>query len=390
MVGTLTELSVAGQLALSALGKRFSGGIEAEPDRAGFRAACEAAVAALPDGLVAEHTMIDLDATEVPWHDTGIALAPGEAVSLFMVGRIVVSKPLDIWLEPLLNVWAKIGADDDVSRGTQNTRTIEADRAGPLLLGNFFPNDWKDPKGNFLQDPKVYAQVSGGTMILAVKWSGAPEAGVAALVDAGDPAGLASAELERLKNPPRLPEGWTPIFNIGNSNIFRGCEGPGGAPAMCAHFHKDVSIIHKETPLPFGPGTTLSWKWNVETLASPRREDAIPSHDYVSIAVEFDNGIDLTYFWSRSIPVGTGFWCPLPNWKHREYHVVARSGTAELGQWLSEEKDLYADYKSHIGDAPGRIVKVWFIANAIFQRGTGKAAFSDITLTSGGETLKVL
>jgi Protein of unknown function (DUF3047) len=34
-------------------------------------------------------------------------------------------------------------------------------------------------------------------------------------------------------------------------------------------------------------------------------------------------------------------------WAKREYHVAARSGTTELGRWIDEDKDLYADYASH-------------------------------------------
>ena len=58
----------------------------------------------------------------------------------------------------------------------------------------------------------------------------------------------------------------------------------------------------------------------------------MPTHDYMSIAVKFDDGKDLTFFWSRDLPVDTAFHCPLPGWKQREIHVVARSGTAELGK----------------------------------------------------------
>ena len=41
--------------------------------------------------------------------------------------------------------------------------------------------------------------------------------------------------------------------------------------------------------------------------------------------MEFDNGRDITYYWSSKLPVGTGYDCPLPNWAGREFHVVVRS-----------------------------------------------------------------
>ena len=87
------------------------------------------------------------------------------------------------------------------------------------------------------------------------------------------------------------------------------------------------------------------------------------------------------------MPEGTGYDCPLPNWKGKEYHVVVRSGQAGLGEWLQERRNLYEDYKQYMGAPPARIVKVWLIANSIFQRGEGECSYADIVMHgSGGET----
>ena len=55
-----------------------------------------------------------------------------------------------------------------------------------------------------------------------------------------------------------------------------------------------------------------------------------------------------------------------------------RSGTSGLGRWVTEERAVRRDYASAIGTPPARIVAVWLIAVAIFQRGRGRAAFADI------------
>jgi hypothetical protein len=103
---------------------------------------------------------------------------------------------------------------------------------------------------------------------------------------------------------------------------------------------------------------------------------------------EFSNGIDITYYWSAGLAPGTGYWCPLPTWAKREYHVAARSGTTELGRWIDEDKDLYADYASHVGEPPERVRRVWLIANSMFQRGRGECSYRAIRLRSheGAET----
>jgi hypothetical protein len=122
----------------------------------------------------------------------------------------------------------------------------------------------------------------------------------------------------------------------------------------------------------------------VEQLPSKLAEHIQPTHDYLSIAVEFDNGLDLTWMWSASLPVDTVFQCPLPWWDQRETHWVVRSGTADLGHWLSERRMLLADYQQAIGGTPPKeIVAVWLIANSVFQRGVGKCQYREIVLEDG-------
>ena len=107
-------------------------------------------------------------------------------------------------------------------------------------------------------------------------------------------------------------------------------------------------------------------------------------NDYLSIAVEFDNGQDLTYLWSATLPVGTSFRCPFPWWNERETHHVIRSGPAGLGRWQEETQPLLADYERAIGGPPpSRIVAVWLISVAILQRGRGECEYRKIELRGG-------
>jgi len=60
--------------------------------------------------------------------------------------------------------------------------------------------------------------------------------------------------------------------------------------------------------------------------------------------------------------------------------VVIRSGKQDLGSWLSEERNLYEDYLRYIGAPPSRIVRVWLIANSLFQRRDGVCSYRGIRL----------
>ena len=136
-----------------------------------------------------------------------------------------------------------------------------------------------------------------------------------------------------------------------------------------------------------GARSSAESRWRIEELPSEIAEDARFTHDYLSIAVEFSNGRDLTYTWSCELPAETGYWCPLPTWRDREFHVAIRSGRSGLGVWQREERDLHADYRRFIGAPPPRIARVWLIANSMFQRRVGRCCYADIALEhADGET----
>ena len=70
--------------------------------------------------------------------------------------------------------------------------------------------------------------------------------------------------------------------------------------------------------------------------------------------------------------------------------MVIRSGLADLGKWVSDERDVYADYKAHI-DGPARsVVNVWLLGVSLFQRRGGSCRFADMQLSQpGAATLKL-
>jgi hypothetical protein len=155
-------------------------------------------------------------------------------------------------------------------------------------------------------------------------------------------------------------------------------------------YQSNAAILQKDTAIPLTPRTCLRWRWKVDELPSDLAEDTLPSHDYVSIAVEFDNGQDLTYYWSAKLPAGTIYRCPIPTWTHRETHWVICSGPEGLGEWRDEARSVLDDYRRAIGgEPPARIVRIWLIALSTFQRRRGVCQYGDITLTNGAETIMV-
>jgi hypothetical protein len=374
-----------GTLAARAVGSLPDGRYAEIPSDA-FRSAAAAAVAELPAGLLLEHALLRLPADRAPWFDTGIELDIGEDVSWMANGRVHLSKLLDIYIEPHFQLWARIG-DGEVFRGLRETHTFTAASAGRLQLASYFPGEWSTPDGGFDTPAKSWSGIGGGTDVLLLRWAGAGEPGLEALAASGYAPAI--SELDRGRSIRPVPEDWSYLWFLGRGEIYEQHREDGRTCIDC-HTHADVGILRKEIDVGLAADTTLRWQWNVAELPSRLGEDLLPTHDYLSIAVEYDNGIDVTYYWSAELPVDEGYWCPLPTWKDREFHIVVRSGSSGLGGWHTEERNLYDDYQRYIGGPPARVVRVWLIANSLFQRRHGRCRYAEISVGGAGDRTAVL
>ncbi|EIT68035.1 hypothetical protein WQQ_44700 [Hydrocarboniphaga effusa AP103] len=351
------------------------------------------AVAPLAGKSVRDAKVLQLSADVDGWLDTGMALDAGDRVTIVVGGTVWLSRAYQLGLDQPLVAWARIGARGPVFHGTRHTDTFTADRGGTLQLKTF-PTRWLSRDGRYLPQPQPFNADGGGTVSVGlIRWArqADPVQALATLDAASAP--WVQAERERLAHPPTVPAGWSYLWELGPAEIFheRSANGDGGPRRrMDVHTQADVAILQRPTDQALTDDLKLSWRWKVDMLPGLAAEDTAATHDYLSIAVEFDNGRDLTYLWSRKLPAGTHFACPLEAWADRETHIVARSGEAELGRWLSEERSLLKDYAKAVGGPPPkRVVRVWLIANSVFGRGEGKAEFGDIRLATPSHTATV-
>lgn len=376
---------------LCGLALATSSAVFAQTAHEGFEREVRSVLSPLTGQAIATYTVVHLDAEHAPWTDSGLTLAAGDRVTVLLQGRAWLSRHYDISLEAPLQVWRRIGDDGRITRSIDATDTFTADRAGPLQIKNL-PLRWLDPQGG-AQESGVRGNPDGGggVSIALIRWSPQANIGAALATLARQPnaPAWAAPALARLQTPPSAPDGWTYLWELGPAEIFRETRATGddGGPTrrMHAHTRNDVAILQTAADAPLSPDTELRWSWKVDRLPGRSAENTVITHDYLSIAVEFDNGQDLTYLWSSALPVGEVFRCPLPGWKDRETHVVARSGAADLGKWLNESRNVWRDYAQAIGgEPPKRIVRVWLIANSVFGRGEGQAQFGNIRLGAGG------
>jgi hypothetical protein len=307
-------------------------------------------------------------------------------VTVLAEGRVVLAEALDLWFGPRLSLWTRLGGR--IKNGRCDQWSFVAEVEGPLELC-IYQGEWASEAGDLATPVAGYAALTGGLDVLLLRWRGAAARGLRRLQRALPAATPLSLELARLAAPVVVPRGWHYHPLIGESEVFEGRELEDGVH-IAVDARNDVGILQHPVSLPLREDSVLSWRWKLTALPSARPEDELPTHDYVSIAVQFDNGRDLTWLWSAGLAAEHCFHCPLPNWNARETHLVARSGAVGLGAWQTERRSVRADYARAIGEPPARIVGVWLIAVSLFQHGRAQAEFADVWLRDGHAEVRVL
>jgi hypothetical protein len=347
------------------------------PEFAATRAALE------QDGMT-NWTSVSLTSTQEQWLPTGLQVKAGVPLTVFGFGAIEFDA---IRLESRHLVWIRIGEDGDLIQLASDQFTVEPDRSGELYLtipplGMY----WESPAGKFPEDLSDLPAYPIAMDFIAVQWSDNPAKILQRLTQADDDA--FSLALQTLNNPKALPGGFSFLWYLGQSEVFERFD-DGERSGVHGYANYDYGIIKKEVDLPLTADSKIGFDWLYTTLPPHGPETEARYHDYLSIAVEFENGQDITWMWSRFLAIEEGFRCPLDWWDERETHVVLQSGTEGLGEWYSHKRNILEDYVAHIGgEVPERIVGVWFIATSL--SGTpGDAKFSNVSLMGSGPDVTI-
>ncbi len=350
--------------------------------------AWQAIAASTRPASVLEARCVSLPGSVPPWTASGIRVRRGEWISLLASGRLVLMEALDLWLPPRLALWARVGGCGPNVNGTSDTTSFRAERDGELELA-LYNGEWATPDGTLATPVEAYAGSTGVVDVVVIRWQGEPRDGLTALAPLvpGDP--LLAAERARLERASVPPAGWRHLWFLGPTESFRAAH-EDGRPAIRIDTANDVGILQTPVDFPLAASTTLSWRWRVDELPAVAAEDTPIAHDYMSLALAFENGQDLTWYWSAGLPVDSHYRCPLATWAARETHWVVRSGNEGLGRWHDERRVVASDYAAAVGTVPARIVAVWLIAVSVFGHRRGRAAFADVVLRDGERALQVI
>ncbi len=312
-------------------------------------------------------------------------MTTGEDVTWLAWGSLHLVRPLTVALRPRLALRGRVG-DGAVVESARDTVTFRADRTGELRLGSVYPGELR-ADGTIVVDRIPYRAMSGTLSAVVARWAPGsdPRRALESIAD-HDRSGLSAAEAARLASPPAPPGGWDTHPLAGREEALFPTDS-----GIMVNAGWTSAIIRHPAEMTLTPSLRLRWSWRVDTLPSGLPEDTALTHDYLSVALEFDDGQDLTWYWSCCLPEGFSYRCPLPHWRRRETHIVARTGTAGLGRWIDEERPVLADHQAAIGGpAPARVVRAWLIAQTVPQAGHAAGEFSRIELADGDQALRVL
>ncbi len=347
-----------------------------------------ALVAAVLRQAGADVAQVHIDARSDPWTPTGLLVEQGAAMTWLATGDSWIATRRGPHLDAALQLWVRTGGCAPALDGTGPTFTAVAPHDGPIELCSLFPGELRDDGERVSYDRTMpRALFRGGfDVVLAVWPSGSDVDARLAQAAAHDPTGLCRRELQRIRAPIMPPSGWRAHGHVPLAGLHRERDGE-----VDVHSHGRVEIVCREARMPLTQTLRLRWRWRMDQLPAKRAEDTLLTHDYMSIAVEFDDGRDLSYYWSVALPNETSYRCPLPHWREREWHLVVRSGSTGLGEWHTEERALARDRVAAIaGATPSEVLRVWLIVTCASAGGEARGSYADIELTDDDTTIRVL
>lgn len=336
--------------------------------------------------IATETRLVEVLLNRRPWSTTGMRAARGEAVTWLAWGGGYLIRSLGLGsIGPSLGLLARV-RDGPPQMSARDTFTFTTDRDGFIEFGGRLPGELGEA-GSISVDRVPYAVMSGRFGVVVARWGlGTDPRTALRAVAERDALGLCAIEAERLADPPLPPHGWEHHPLLGREDVYHSSHG--SISADCRHSN---AIITRTADAALTTTLKLRWSWRVDELPSELPEDTLLTHDYLSVALEFDDGRDLTWQWSCSLPEGFAYPCPLEHWRRRETHIVVRSGHGDVGRWVDDERPVLADHQAAIGGpAPARVVRAWLLSGSLFQGGTARAQFRRMELVDLGRVIRVL
>ena len=223
----------------------------------------------------------------------------------------------------------------------------------------------------------------------------------AGLASAADEPAIALGAFSTARPGEALPAAWQPLTfpGVEKRTGYRLVD-DGGTTVLRADAQGAGSGLMRRRETDPRTHPLLGWRWKIAgvvTGSDARRKygDDYAARVYVmfrhepgrasrsaSALVRFFYGEDLphaglVYVWDNRLPPGTVVTSPYTD---RIRLVVVRSGNAEAGRWLNEERNVLDDYRRVFGEEPPPIAGVAVMTDTDDTGESATAWFGDIVL----------
>lgn len=176
-----------------------------------------------------------------------------------------------------------------------------------------------------------------------------------------------------------------------------------GQWAIKAESRTSASALTKELELDPRQYPRLQWRWKIKNILPLGDESKKEGDDYAArVYVTFKYlpeqasasekvlyGIGkalygkyppkatLNYIWANKLPKGQAVNSPYTD---RAKLIAVESGPGLAGQWISEERNIYQDYKTYFGAEPPPISGIAIMTDSDNTQGEAEAYYAEIVL----------
>lgn len=158
-----------------------------------------------------------------------------------------------------------------------------------------------------------------------------------------------------------------------------------GRTAVKATSQAAASGLAKEIRFDPAKFRYLRWSWKIDHTIKSGDERTKAGDDYAArVYVVFPGRFfwqtkAINYIWANRLPKGES----IPNtFASGAMMVAVESGPAQAGQWLTEERDILADYRRLFGEEPGEAEAIAIMTDTDNTGESATAWYGEITLST--------
>lgn len=184
----------------------------------------------------------------------------------------------------------------------------------------------------------------------------------------------------------KFPSGWSSRDKENMIKIYT-VQAEGGNKFLHADSRGTSVQIGYEKKWEIKDFPILRWRWRAQTFPEGTNEREKSGNDNVlAVYVVFGGWpipSSIKYIWSDTLPVGATFDSPHSG---KTKIIVVRSGRSRIGRWVTEERNVLADYRSLFGEEEknpaAKGIALLTDSDNTNTRAVGD--YGDITISRGG------